>query len=77
MTLSDENYIIKSSDKGGIKMQKEKIKNVTFNISGSNGITPRINLPKKWVDDMGINEYDREVILKYNEEKKKITIKKA
>jgi len=26
---------------------------------------------------MGINEYDREVILKYNEEKKKITIKKA
>lgn len=37
----------------------------------------KLNIPKKIVKAMGLTEDDRTVILKYDEEKKELIIKKA
>lgn len=57
-------------------MEKEKNKKVHFNKSGTGGITPKLNLPKKWLDDMGVTEDENEVRLKYGQNKKRIVITK-
>ncbi|MDO4720970.1 MAG: hypothetical protein Q4A78_09950 [Peptostreptococcaceae bacterium] len=57
-------------------MKKEKVKNISFNKSGTNGVTPKMTLPLKWLEDMGVTEDEREVKLKYSEKNKKITITK-
>lgn len=46
-------------------MQKEKIKKVSFNKSGTGGVTPKLTLPAKWLEDMGVTEEEREVKVKY------------
>lgn len=51
-------------------------KKVSFNKSGTGGITPKLNLNNSWLDDMGVNEEDKGVILTYNELEKKIIIEK-
>lgn len=53
------------------KVPKTKKKNVSFNKSGTGGITPKITLPKKWLDKMGITEDEREVEMEYKESEKK------
>ncbi len=60
-------------------MGKEKIKKIHFNRSGTGGITPRVNLPARWIEEMGINEQENKVSLEFKEGKKrglKITIRK-
>ncbi len=52
-------------------MQKVKKKKVSFNKSGTGGITPKITLPAKWLDKMGITEDDREVEMEYKDSEKK------
>lgn len=53
-----------------------------INISKSGGTASKnarvykLSLPVNWVKDMGIEENDRTVELKYNKETKEITIKK-
>lgn len=37
--------------------------------------SPRISIPKSWLDDMGKNNDNREVTATYDPEKKEITIK--
>ena len=37
----------------------------------------KLNIPKKILNDLGITEKSNEVILKYDEKKKEITIKKV
>lgn len=53
-------------------MEKKEL-NISFYKAG-NGISSRINLPKKWINDMEINEKEKTVEVVYNEEKKSITI---
>ncbi len=55
-------------------MEKRDL-NVSFYKAG-NGISTRISLPKKWINDMELTEDCREVELIYDEEKKTITISK-
>lgn len=55
-------------------MEKRDL-NVSFYKAG-NGISTRISLPKKWINDMELTEDVREVELVYDEEKKTITISK-
>lgn len=52
-------------------MQKTKKKKVSFNKSGTGGITPKITLPSKWLERMGITEDEREVEMEYKESEKK------
>lgn len=51
-------------------------KKVSFNKSGTGGITPKLNLNNSWLDDMGVTEDEKEVILTYDELEKKIIIEK-
>ena len=37
----------------------------------------KLNIPKKVLDDLGITEENNKVILKYDEKKKEITIRKV
>ena len=55
---------------------KKKINNVSFAKSGKGNITPKISIPYTWIKEMGINEEDREILLIFDEEKKKIIIEK-
>lgn len=56
-------------------MKKREL-NIAFYKSGSGSISTRITLPKKWIDEMGINPEERKVEVEYNEDTKEITIKK-
>ncbi len=51
---------------------------IMFNKSGGtaskNSYSPKISIPKSWLDDMGITLDEREIIASY--ENKKITIEK-
>ncbi|MGL5950302.1 MAG: AbrB/MazE/SpoVT family DNA-binding domain-containing protein [Cetobacterium sp.] len=49
--------------------------NISFYKAG-NGVSARINLPKKWIVDMGLKPEDKSVEVCYDEETKIITIKK-
>ena len=59
-------------------MKENRELKVMFNKSGGtaskNSYSPKISIPKTWLDDMGINLDEREVIAIY--EDKKIIIKK-
>lgn len=58
-------------------MEKELRKaNIIFNKDGHGSMSTKINIPKKWADDMGFKSEDREAELVYDFEKKEITIKK-
>lgn len=56
---------------------EEVIKKISFNKSGTGGVTPKTNLPMEWVKDMQISKEDNKVLMVYNKEKKEITIKKV
>lgn len=43
--------------------------NVSFGKSGSGNITPRLIIPKKWIDEMGIELDNREVIASFDGER--------
>ena len=57
-------------------MSDEITKKVNFSKSGTGGITPKINLKTTWVEEMGITKEENEVVMKFDEKKKEITIKK-
>ena len=55
---------------------EERILKVLFGKSGSGSISPRISLPMSWIKDMGLSQENREVTVKYDENKKQIIIEK-
>lgn len=55
-------------------MEKKEL-NISFYKAGS-GVSARINLPKKWINDMNLNPEDKNVEVSYNEKTKTISIKK-
>ena len=55
---------------------KDRTLKIIFNKSGSGSITPKMNVPIRWLKDMGVNEQEREVVAEYDEERQQIIIKK-
>lgn len=54
-------------------MEKRDL-NISFYKAGNGGISTKMNLPKKWIEKMGISQNDRGVEVIFDEEKKIITI---
>lgn len=57
-------------------MEERKLR-VIFSKDGRGATNTKITLPVKWIRNMGVNPEQREVILKYDEEKQEIIIKKV
>lgn len=55
----------------------KRILKVSYGKSGSGHINTKLSIPKRILDDMGVNQEEREVELEYIEEKKEIIIRKA
>ena len=56
-------------------MEKRDL-NISFYKAGNNGISTKMNLPKKWVEKLGVTPEDRAVEVVFDEEIKAIVIKK-
>ena len=54
-------------------MERRKA-NIMFNKNGKGYTTTRITLPVPWIKEMGLNEFNKEVLIEYDNNK--ITIKK-
>lgn len=58
-------------------MKKQKrVLNVVFNSAGSESVSPRVIIPAKWFEEMGITPEEREIKVSYDSEKKQITMEK-
>lgn len=55
---------------------EKRILKILFSKSGNGYPSPKINLPTKWIKDMGVSEENRDVSITYDEEKKEIIIRK-
>ena len=59
----------------------EKVMNIAitpcYGNATENSRRGKLNIPKKVLDDLGITEDNNKVILKYDEKKKEITIRKV
>lgn len=55
---------------------EKRILKIQFSKGGSGSISPRISIPKSWIDKLDISEQEREVKVLFDEEKKEIIIKK-
>ncbi|WP_443864302.1 AbrB/MazE/SpoVT family DNA-binding domain-containing protein [Fusobacterium ulcerans] len=56
-------------------MEKRDL-NISFSKSGAGNLTPRISLPKKWIDKMGLSQEERAVEVFFDESTNEIIIKK-
>lgn len=56
-------------------MEKRDL-NISFYKAGNGGISTKMNLPKKWIEKMGITQDDKGVEVVFDEDKKTITIMK-
>lgn len=63
-------------NKKGKKDMYKRIGKVIFAKDGRGGVTPKVSIPISWLRDMGITDIDREIDLKYDEEKKEFIIQK-
>lgn len=55
---------------------EKKILKISFNKSGSGGLTPKIALPKKWTDKMKLTLEEREIEVEFRESEEEIIIRK-
>lgn len=55
---------------------KKEAKITVMNCSNANTVRGRLNIPKKILDSMKITKEDNEVIIEYDEKKKRIIISK-
>lgn len=58
-------------------MNEVKKTNVTLNKNGNGFFSYKLNLPKRWLTEIGVTEDEKEIILEYDEIKKQIIIKKS
>ena len=56
-------------------MEKREL-NISFGKSGAGNLTPRLTLPKKWIDKMNITQDERQVEVEFNENTNEIIIRK-
>ena len=64
-----------STKKETSKINKVKINKVLFQTTGKGNTTTRVSVPLLWLEDLGINENDRDV--KLTKKKNKIILEKA
>ena len=57
-------------------MEKRRELRVNFNKGGSGSVSPKITIPKKYLDILEVTPEQREVIMELDEEMKAIIIKK-
>lgn len=57
-------------------MEKKRELKISFNKGGSGSISPKITIPKKYLDILEITQDQREVIMELDEERKAIIITK-
>lgn len=55
---------------------EKRILKVSFFKSGSGSISPKLNIPKSFLDKIEINQEDREIEIELNEDTKEIIIRK-
>ena len=56
-------------------MEKRELK-ISFGKSGSGSISPKLSIPKSFLDKIGVNQDEREIELDVNEETQEIIIRK-
>lgn len=56
-------------------MEKRDL-NISFSKSGAGNITPKLTLPKKWIDKMNITQEERAVEVEFREDTNEIVIRK-
>ncbi len=56
-------------------MEKRVLK-VSFFKSGSGSISPKLNIPKSFLEKIEVNQENREIEIEVNEDTKEITIRK-
>lgn len=56
-------------------MEKRDLK-ISFGKSGSGSISPKLSIPKSFLDKIGISQEEREIELEVNEDAKEIIIRK-
>ncbi|WP_294707238.1 AbrB/MazE/SpoVT family DNA-binding domain-containing protein [uncultured Fusobacterium sp.] len=56
-------------------MEKRELK-ISFGKSGSGSISPKLSIPKSFLDKIGVNQDEREIELEVNEETQEIIIRK-
>ena len=56
-------------------MKKRDLK-ISFGKSGSGSISPKLSIPKTFLDKIGVTQEDRKIELEVNEDTKEITIRK-
>lgn len=55
---------------------KSKINKITLAKAGNGAISPKVSIPWKWIQGIGITEEEREVEISFDEKNKKIIITK-
>lgn len=55
---------------------EKRILNVSFSKSGSGSISPKLSIPKSFLDKIGVNQENREIEVILNEDREEITIRK-
>lgn len=55
---------------------EKRILKVSFFKSGSGSISPKLNIPKSFLDKIEINQENREIEIELNEDTKEIIIRK-
>ncbi|RXZ68959.1 hypothetical protein EPT53_08070 [Fusobacterium necrophorum] len=53
-----------------------RILKIIFANDGKGRVSPKLSIPKNWLDQIGISINEREVEVQFNEQKKEIVIKK-
>ncbi|WP_373076420.1 AbrB/MazE/SpoVT family DNA-binding domain-containing protein [Fusobacterium mortiferum] len=56
-------------------MEKRELK-ISFGKSGSGSISPKLSIPKSFLDKIGVTQEEREIELLVNEDTKEIIIRK-
>lgn len=46
---------------------EKRVLNLIVNKDGHNNLNYKINVPKKWIDKMGLSEVDKKVLLEFSE----------
>lgn len=63
--------------KKGIKMKEKRELNIIFTRGGSGSISPKLAIPKKWIDQLKITENDKMIEAEITENNEIIIRKKG
>lgn len=58
-------------------MKSKKNSLVIWNVGGSGGLSAKISVPRKFLEDMGLTMTEREIELEYDQEKKELVVRRV